>query len=65
MTAAEVGVLRTFFDKTLLGGALPFQFPDQIQDGTLLVKFKKGGGPSWSAVSDHLYRVQITLIVLP
>ncbi|MGM4891271.1 hypothetical protein [Tardiphaga sp. 839_C3_N1_4] len=65
MSAAQIATLRTFFDTTLMGGALPFEFPDQIQDGTLLVKFPKGAGPSWSALSGELYRVQLSMMVLP
>jgi hypothetical protein len=65
MTAPQIVALLAFFDTTLMGGSLPFEFPDQIQDGTLLVKFPKGAGPSWAALSDDLYRVQLSMMVLP
>lgn len=66
-TAAEIATFRTFFDDTLLAGSLPFNFPDQLQSGTLLVKFPKGSLPSWrqhSAGGDN-YVLSITLLVLP
>ena len=65
MSPDQIATLRTFFDVTIMGGALPFEFPDQVQDGTLLVKFPKGSGPSWSALSGDIYRVQLSLMVLP
>jgi hypothetical protein len=65
MSSDQIAALRAFFDSTILGGALPFEFPDQVQNGTLLVKFPKGNGPSWSPQSDDLYRVRLSLTVLP
>jgi hypothetical protein len=65
MDATQIAAMRLFFDTTILGGSLPFEFPDQVQDGTLLVKFSKGNGPSWSPLSADLYRVQISMMVLP
>ncbi|EAQ34486.1 hypothetical protein NB311A_12112 [Nitrobacter sp. Nb-311A] len=66
MTGAQFETLRTFFDETLLGGSLPFEFPSQTAaDETLLVKFPKGSAPTRFRLSNSLYRVDLTLMVLP
>lgn len=66
-TAAQVATLRTFFDTTLLGGSLPFSFPDQMQSATLLVKFAKGGLPAWRqhSIGGDNYILSLSLLVLP
>jgi hypothetical protein len=66
-TSAQIATFRTFFDTTLLGGSLPFNFPDQLQSGTLLVKFAKSSLPNWSAHpgGGDNYLLNLTLQVLP
>lgn len=65
MTRAQLAILKTFYETTLIGGSLPFTFPDPSFGGTILVKFPKGGQPSWQQVNASVYRVNITLSVLP
>lgn len=65
MTRAQIAALRTFVDTTLLGGSLPFSFTDPTAGGTLLVKFVKGSLPNWQQIGAGVYRVNISLTVLP
>jgi hypothetical protein len=66
MTRAQIAILRTFVEVTLDQGALAFEFPDPTATGeTLLVKFGKGEQPSWQQVAAGVYRVTISLTVLP
>ncbi len=65
VTGEQLATLRDFVDTTLSHGSLPFEFPDQVRPGTLLVKFPKGALPSWRAVGGNLHRVTINLMVLP
>lgn len=64
-TAAQVAMFRSFFDATILSGAVPFSFPDQMQSGDLLVKFTKQNPPAWSASGWDTYDLRLTLQVLP
>lgn len=65
MTSAQIATLKTFFETTLIGGSLPFNFPDPLTGATLLVKFQKGGIPKWSALGGDCYIVGVSLWVLP
>lgn len=66
MTRAQLATLKTFVAVTLDRGALPFEFPDPTVIGeTLLVKFAKGDLPSWQQTAAGVYRVGISLTVLP
>jgi hypothetical protein len=65
MTTAQIGILHTFFKTTILGGSLPFNFPDPTFGGTILVKFPKGGQPTWQQTAPGIYGVNIKLDVLP
>lgn len=67
MTRAQIAALKTFYEVTLDRGALPFEFPDPtaVGGGTLLVKFAKGDQPSWQETAGGVYRVSISLTVLP
>jgi hypothetical protein len=65
MTRSQIADLRTFVETTLLGGSLPFTFKDPTASGELLVKFSKGNQPSWLQIGAGVYRVNITLTVLP
>ena len=68
MMFSESGLadLKAFYRATLAGGSLPFNFPDQTAaNNPVLVKFSKGRAPRWSEVGPDVYRVQISLLVLP
>jgi hypothetical protein len=65
MTRAQIAILKTFFETTILGGSLPFTFNDPTAGGTILVKFLKGSQPSWQQIAAGVYRVNISLVVLP
>lgn len=64
MTLAQKAALQTFYEVTLDMGALPFNFPDQ-EGGTVLVRFAKGSQPTWLQTARGVYRVNITLVVMP
>lgn len=65
VTSAQIATLKTFVNTTLIGGSLPFNFPDQLQAGTLLVKFPKGSLPKWTALGGDNYLLNLTLSILP
>jgi hypothetical protein len=66
LTRAQVVTLRDFYNATLMGGALPFSFPDPtVIGGTLLVRFPKGAAPSWQQVTGGVFRSTLTFEVLP
>lgn len=66
LTRAQVAILRNFYKVTLIGGSLPFTFPDPtVIDGTLLVRFPKGSPPAWQQVGGGVFRSAISLEVLP
>lgn len=66
-TSAQIAIFKTFFNTTLLGGSLPFDFPDQLQSGTLLVKFVKGSLPTWPQApgGGDNYLLNLSFQVLP
>jgi hypothetical protein len=65
LTDVQLASFRTFFDTTLLSGTLPFNFPDQVRSGTLLVKFTKQNRPSWLNLGGPTYQLNLTFVVLP
>lgn len=65
MSGAQIAALIVFREVDLIGGALPFLFPAPRGGDALLVKFPKGGAPSWSEIGADLYRVSINLTILP
>ncbi len=66
LTRAQVAVLRNFYKVTLLGGSLPFEFPDPTVIGaTLLVRFSKDKPPSWQQVAGGVFRSSFDFEVLP
>jgi hypothetical protein len=66
MTGAQLAALRSFRASTVLGGSLPFDFPDQTAGGAaVLVKFTKATPPSWQKIGVDAWRVSIALTVLP
>lgn len=64
-TAAQIAIFRSFYDTTIMGGALPFEFPDQMQSGSILVKFTKQSPPTWRAAGWDSYDLSLNLLVLP
>jgi hypothetical protein len=66
LTRAQVAVLRNFYKVTLIGGSLPFTFPDPTVTGeTLLVRFPKGSPPNWQQIGGGVFRTGISFEVLP
>jgi hypothetical protein len=63
MTYAQLTALETFVDDTLLGGSLPFSFPDQ-RGNTILVRFADKL-PSWSRYGMGYVSVDMSLEILP
>lgn len=62
---AQLDVLSFFVDETILGGALPFTFPEQPGSGVMLVKFTKDGLPKKTSLAPGLYRIEMAMFVLP
>lgn len=65
VTDVQLASFRTFFETTILRGSLPFDFPDQVRSGTLLVKFTKQTPPSWVNLGGPTYQLNLALMVLP
>jgi hypothetical protein len=65
LTSAQIAMLRSFVDTTLIGGSLPFNFPGVVVGPTYLVKFQKGGLPKWTALGGDYFSVTMSLWVLP
>lgn len=65
LTKAQVGILQVFYRTTIAQGSLPFTFPDPTFGGALLVKFAKGSQPIPQQVAIGVYRVTLTLSVMP
>lgn len=64
-SGAQITAFKSFFATTILGGSLPFTFPDPIS-GTLLVKFtKQGGMPTWAPLGGDNWQLNLALAVLP
>jgi len=69
LTEAQLLTFKTFFDVTLMGGALAFTMPTQhgasSPDLGWLVKFPKSSLPKWSAAGGGYWRLSLNLIILP
>jgi len=65
MTKAQIAVLDVFYRETILRGSLPFNFPDPTFGGVVLCMFLKGSQPSRQQTSPGVYRVNISLLVMP
>lgn len=65
LTNAQIGTFETFFYTTLLGGSLPFNFPDPRTGATLLVKFTKKQLPSYAPQGGDNFLLALNLQVLP
>lgn len=62
MSGAEIDALKAFVVGTLMGGALPFNFPNQ-RGGTSLVRL--AAMPTWQRVTGDTYLVGFSFEVLP
>jgi hypothetical protein len=66
LTESQLGVFRNFFDVTLLSGAIPFNFPQQISPAIdILVTFTKNSLPTWRPIGGGYWRLNLSLLVLP
>ncbi len=64
MTDAQIATMTTFIKTTLLGGSLPFTFPDQFNSpATITVKFSTM--PRFGAVSGTKRNIDFAFEVLP
>jgi len=65
-SSAQISSFRTFFNTTIMGGALAFTFPDPLGGAALLVKFsKKGGMPQIVPLGADNYQLSLSVMVLP
>jgi hypothetical protein len=64
VTAAQLATFKTFFNATLLGGALRFSWVDPV-DGVTAVEMRFTKAPSWQAVSEALFDISLELEILP
>lgn len=63
MTATQFSTFETFYNSTLLGGALRFSWTEPPRHTTSCeMRFTKV--PSWVALGDH-YKVNLSLEILP
>lgn len=65
LTSAQMTTFETFFYTTILGGSLPFNFPDPRTGATLLVKFTKQGLPAYTPQGGDNYLLALNMVVLP
>lgn len=65
MTSAQLAALKAFFETTIIGGSLPFTFPDPLGGADLLLRFRADSPPKWSALGGDYFSVALTLEVLP
>lgn len=63
VTMAQIGTLQDFFDQTLAGGSLPFDWADPV-DGAV-VSWRFTAPPSSAALGASLFRVSLSLEILP
>lgn len=62
LTSTELGYLRTFYDTTLLGGALRFSWKDPITKAVEELRITKP--PAWITV-EGLFQVTLSLEIMP
>jgi hypothetical protein len=65
LSNAQMTIFEAFFYTTILGGSLPFTFPDPRTGATLLVKFTKQALPAYTPQGGDNYLLSINLLVLP
>jgi hypothetical protein len=64
MDTDQLADLRDFVDNTLIGGALPFNFPDPVDGSTVIVLFADSL-PVWSAYGADTWNVNLSLWIMP
>lgn len=64
MTSAQLATMRTFVNTTLIGGSLPFDFPDPATGATLLVRCA-GSVPALTNLGGAYWNVSLDLEILP
>jgi hypothetical protein len=65
LSSAQMTTFESFFYTTILGGSLPFTFPDPRTGASLLVKFTKQGQPTYTPQGADNYLLSLNLAVLP
>ncbi|KFC73192.1 hypothetical protein FG93_01936 [Bosea sp. LC85] len=65
MSLDQKALLKSFVSETLLGGALPFWFPNPNGGADWLVRFADGGLPTWAPFGAIEWRASFKLEVLP
>lgn len=65
MRGDQLAIFREFIKDDISQCSLPFEFPDQTSEGTMLVKFPKDGLPRWAPAGGDNWRVSFSLIILP
>lgn len=63
MTSAQLADFKTFYNTTILGGSLRFDWVDPY-DGTTAVEMRFSEPPSWTAAEGN-YEVSMKLEILP
>lgn len=63
MTGAQVLAAAAFVDDVLIGGSLPFTFPEPLTGSPILVRFVDL--PSWSCAGGDNYDFAMSLEILP
>jgi len=64
MTAAQLTMLETFYNTTLLGGSLRFSWTKPPAH-TAACEMRFTESPSWTAVEPEVYEVSLSLEILP
>lgn len=65
MDDTQVTTLEAFFDNTLFGGSIEFDFPHPRTGATVIVVFPAGVHPIYTAVDDSHFYVDLQLEVQP
>jgi hypothetical protein len=63
LTRTEVDTLMDFFNSTLAGGALSFDFTHPVSGADLSCRFRQM--PAWAPVNSEYFRAAVELEVLP
>ena len=63
LSRAQVNALMDFFNDTLAGGSLPFDFTHPVNGATLACRFRQM--PAYAPVNAEYFRAAIELEVLP
>jgi hypothetical protein len=64
LTLTQLGYFKTFYNTTILGGSLRFDWVDPY-DGTTAVEMRFTEPPSWSAIDPDKFEVQMKMEILP